>query len=291
VILVWGSRTDSPVARVLEALVARGADVCHIDEDALAALRYDIVFAPAPEGWIESAGRRIAIDALRGAYIRPGEPPEGPARSAAVALIVLASSLPKTVINRPAAGRSNASKPYQLTLIARAGFKVPDTLVTTDPGAARAFLRRHGRLVYKSLSGIRSIVGAIDATDESRLDDVRTGPVQFQRYVEGLDVRVHVVGAQWFACSARSAAIDYRYSREAGAAVELNEYELPEEVGHRIVALVRSMDLIVAGVDLRLTPNGSWVCFEVNPSPGFPWYEQATGHPIAETIASTLLGQ
>ncbi len=288
-ILVWGSQTDPPIARMLEALVARGADVCHIDESALATLRYDIVFDSPPKGWIESAGRRIAIDDLGGAYIRPADPVVGRARNAAVALLALASSMRGNVVNRPASGRSNASKPYQLGLIASAGFKVPDTLVTTDPGAARAFLGEHRRIVYKSLSGIRSIVATLDANDDARLDDVRSGPVQFQEYVPGLDVRVHVVGDRLFACSVRSTAADYRYAGAAGATAELSEFDLPEHVGRQLVSLTRAMGLLVAGADLRHTPDGSWVCFEVNPSPGFTWYEDATGHPIAEAIADLLV--
>lgn len=287
-ILVWGSQTDPPVARVLDALAGRDADICHIDESALATIRYDLVFATRTSGWIESGGRRFAIEDIGGAYIRPGEPPSGAAHRAAVALLALASSLRGVVVNRPAAGRSNASKPYQLGLIAKAGFQVPDTLVTTDPVAGRAFLREHGRLVYKSISGIRSIVATLDRSDDARLDDVRTGPVQLQKYVEGLDVRVHVVGKQWFACSVQSAAADYRYAQATGTTAELSAFELPEDVGRLLVALVRGMHLEVAGVDLRYTPNGSWVCFEVNPSPGFPWYEDATGHPIADAIADML---
>ena len=289
-ILVWGARTDTPVERVLESLEQRGADVFHVDEIALTTLQYDIVFASSsPAGWVEARGRRISVDDFRGIYLRPGESAAGIARSAAMVLLALSSSLRGVVVNRPAAGRSNASKPYQLGLIAQAGLQVPDTLVTTDPAAARAFLREHGRLVYKSLSGIRSIVATLDASDEARLDDVRTGPVQLQAYVPGLDVRVHIVGEHWFACSVESAAADYRYAGVAGTTAELSAFELPEHVGRQLVALVHGMNLLVAGVDLRRTRDGSWVCFEVNPSPGFPWYEEATGHQIAEAIASLLL--
>jgi len=48
------------------------------------------------------------------------------------------------------------------------------------------------------------------------------------------------------------------------------------------------MSLAVAGIDLRRTPDGQWFCFEVNPSPGFIYYEQATGQPMAEAIARLL---
>jgi len=288
-ILVWGSQNDTPVARVLEALEVRGCDIYHVAESALANLQYDIVFsASAPSGWIESGGRRVAVNQFRGIYLRPGEHVAGNAQNAAMVLLALAGSLRSVVVNRPAAGRSNTSKPYQIGLIERAGFQVPDTLVTTDPTAARAFLRKHSRLVYKSLSGIRSIVATLDVSEEGRLDNVRNGPVQLQAYVRGLDVRVHIVKDQWFACSVESAAADYRYAGPTGTTAELSAFDLPEKVGRQLVKMVRGLNLLVAGVDLRRTPEGSWVCFEVNPSPGFPWYEETTGHQIAEAIANLL---
>ena len=37
----------------------------------------------------------------------------------------------------------------------------------------------------------------------------------------------------------------------------------------------------------RLTPSGEWYCFEINPAPGFPFYESASG-PIGEAIARLL---
>ena len=286
-ILVWGPRTDAPIERVLEALEARCADIFHVDESDLESLRYDIVFGSHCGGWIELRGRRVATNDLRGIYIRPGKPVSGAARQASMVLLALVSQLKAVLINDPAAGSSNASKPYQLGLIAQAGFTVPETLVTTDPDAARSFLREHNRIIYKSVSGIRSIVATLEMKDEARLEDVRSGPVQLQEYVDGLDVRVHVVGTCWFACSVRSSSADYRH---ADSAPELSEFELPESIGEQVRALVHGMNLLVAGVDLRLRPDGSWVCFEVNPSPGFTWYEEATGHQIAEAIADLLLG-
>ena len=44
----------------------------------------------------------------------------------------------------------------------------------------------------------------------------------------------------------------------------------------RLVAISRQMGLLVAGIDLRLTAEGVWFCFEINPSPGFTFYEDAT---------------
>ncbi len=49
------------------------------------------------------------------------------------------------------------------------------------------------------------------------------------------------------------------------------------------------MGLHLAGIDLRHTPEDEWYCFEVNPSPAFPYYEQWTDQPIASTLAQLLI--
>ena len=50
----------------------------------------------------------------------------------------------------------------------------------------------------------------------------------------------------------------------------------------RLVVLTRrTFDLLFAGIDLKQTPSGEFYCFEVNPSPGFLYYERHTGQPIS----------
>jgi glutathione synthase/RimK-type ligase-like ATP-grasp enzyme len=48
------------------------------------------------------------------------------------------------------------------------------------------------------------------------------------------------------------------------------------------------MDLLFTGIDLKLTPDGEYYCFEVNPSPGFVYYERYTGQPISAALADLL---
>jgi glutathione synthase/RimK-type ligase-like ATP-grasp enzyme len=165
---------------------------------------------------------------------------------------------------------------------------VPDTLVTTDVGAAQEFLARHGRIIYKSVSGVRSIVASIDSSQRARLDQLGTGPVQFQRWIDGTDVRVHVVGDRRFATQVVSDAVDYGYPAASTVGVELSPTEIPLSLGRRLVELTDSMGLLLSGTDLRVTPDGDWYAFEMNPSPGFSFYEDATGQPIAAAIAELL---
>jgi glutathione synthase/RimK-type ligase-like ATP-grasp enzyme len=54
--------------------------------------------------------------------------------------------------------------------------------------------------------------------------------------------------------------------------------------------LAAAMNLHVAGIDLRCGQfDSEWYCFEVNPSPGFIYYEDATGLPIGSAIARLLI--
>jgi glutathione synthase/RimK-type ligase-like ATP-grasp enzyme len=97
-----------------------------------------------------------------------------------------------------------------------------------------------------------------------------------------------VVGEEVFACEILSEATDYRYAARQGTDVEIRPSEIPEDCADRCRRLAAAMELVVAGVDLRRTPDGAWYCFEVNPSPGFTYYQEASDQPIDEAIARLL---
>jgi hypothetical protein len=198
---------------------------------------------------------------------------------------------PARVVNRASAMASNGSKPYQSQLIAQAGFAVPETLVTNDPELVHAFVAEHGRVVYKSVSGSRSIVQELSASDLARLEDISWCPVQFQAYVDGIDVRVHVIGQQVFATRVTSGATDYRYAgHDGGTPARLEATELDDETAKRCVELTRRLGLRFSGLDLRVPEEGDVVCFEANPCPAYAYYEGHTGQPIAAAVARHLAG-
>lgn len=297
-ILLVGAPDEGPLARVMAALAEIDAPHVLFDQSGVAC---ELVLTGA-DGRLGGVfrgpdGVEVPVDAIRAAYTRMIDHARMPAYRAAdaeararadasnQAVATLLELLPGLVLNRAAAMASNRSKPYQLALIRRLGFDVPPTLVTNDPARVRAFHARHPRVIYKSISSVRSIVREVGADDLARLDRIRACPVQFQALVEGLDIRVHVVGSQVFATACASPVVDYRY---AEGAAELTPYDLPEPVANRCVALAQALDLPVAGIDLKRRPDGGWTCFEVNPSPGFSWFEAATGQPIARAIAALL---
>src|SRR5262249_17748325 len=158
----------------------------------------------------------------------------------------------------------------------------PDTLITSDPQMAMEFWETQGPVIYKSISGVRSIVSRVTPDDRSRLELVSWCPTQFQRYIPGNDYRVHIVGDQVFACEVVCGTDDYRYATGQGSSVEIRSCRLPDTVTSACKSLAIELELTVAGVDLRRTPDNDWYCFEVNPSPGFTYYEEMGDQPIAK---------
>lgn len=281
-ILLWG-RTEDPVVNAV-------ATACH---------RHDLNVTIADTNHIRSfdieselvtaTGEHLELDTLTGVLVRPdGQARTPEALEVFQTLDAWTELSTATVLNRPSAAATNRSKPYQLQIISRYGFAVPDTLVTTDPIDVEELHAKWGRLIYKSVSGTRSIVAELSDGHRDRLDDVSTCPTQFQQYVHGIDYRVHVVNEQVFACSIESTATDYRYAAMSDATLVITAEVLPAEIEHQCVKLAHGLGLGLAGIDLRLDPDGQWWCFEVNTAPGFIWFEDHTGLPIAAAVARAL---
>ena len=192
------------------------------------------------------------------------------------------------VMNRNRAMSSNISKPYQAQYIISAGFRVPTTLITNDPEEVRNFLYDHQRVIYKSVSSIRSIVKVLSNAKLNELRKVRHLPTQFQAFVPGTNVRVHVVGDALFATEIHTQAVDYRYASEEGHNIEMVPVNLPMEIEERCFSLSKKLNLPLCGIDLKRTPEDDYYCFEVNPSPAYSYYQENSGQDIATAIVKYL---
>lgn len=193
------------------------------------------------------------------------------------------------VMNRHHAMNSNISKPYQSQFISKAGFCTPITLITNDPEEVRSFLRLHRHVIYKSISSARSIVKMLNGYKINQLERIRYLPTQFQAFVPGVNIRVHVVGDAIFATEIRTEAVDYRYASEEDIGIEMDPIDLPSEISERCLKLSRMLDLPLCGIDLKRTPNGEYYCFEVNPSPAYSYFQENSGQDIAAAIVKYLM--
>ncbi len=204
------------------------------------------------------------------------------------ALVRWCEIAPARVVNRPAPMGSNYSKPFQSQLIRKHGFLIPETLISNDPYLVYEFFKHHKKVIYKSICSIRSIVQTLEEKDITRLNLIRLCPVQFQEFIDGVNVRVHTIGRKAFATSIHAGATDYRYSYMQGEEETLKEMKLPGELTEKCINLSEALELDFAGIDLIITPDNRTYCLEVNPSPAFSYYENNTGQPIALAVAKYL---
>lgn len=305
-ILVAGIPTEPPVAAVIAALEAAGGDHAVLNQRAIAHVDTRLVVSGrgAIDGTLTIDGRQWPINEVTGAYARMMVHTRLPEHDSTTAPSELRKHSDREnqtlswwmdlaqaqIINRPRAMASNGSKPFQAQLIRRHGFSTPDTVITNDPDIARCFIGAHGDVVFKSASGLRSVVQRFGADDAGRLDAIRTCPVQFQEYVAGVNVRVHVIGRQCFASEVTSEAVDYRYAvHQVGTAATLRPKALANDIAAQCVLLSRGLGLVFSGIDLLMGDDGRVVCLEVNPSPGFTYFEDQTGQPIADAVARQLI--
>jgi glutathione synthase/RimK-type ligase-like ATP-grasp enzyme len=304
-ILLCGIPSETPLAMVREALEEAGRPYLLFNQRRFAEMSFNYELAAGRlAGTFALDGQSYDLSGITGVYTRLMDdqrlpevrdlPPHADARTRCRrlhdALLRWTEITPARVVNRYGPMGSNGSKPYQAQLIARHGFKVPETLVTNDPALAEDFYRQHQRVIYKSISGSRSIVKEMVADDLARLAQIRWCPTQFQAYVPGVNVRVHIVGRELFATKIESDITDYRYAHTLGGESVLTPVDLDEEWAERCLGLTESLGLAFSGIDLKITPDEEVYCFEVNPSPGFSYYEQNTGQPIARAVANYLSG-
>ena len=304
-ILICGIPSESPIQLVSEALDDLGVPYIFFNQRLFAnAHIYFEITNGQISGLLSIGQRHLRLEDIVGVYTRLMDDqslPElnqiamnAPERLQCRALHDTLSRwieiTPARVVNRAKPMGSNASKPYQLQLIGQHGFFVPETLITNDPERVKEFHAQHGCVIYKSISSVRSIVQMLQKKDYKRLENIRWCPTQFQAFIDGTNVRVHVVDQEVFATQVTTEATDYRYAHQQGSIANLSAIELDPELTEKCLQLASALKLPFAGIDLKITPDNQVYCFEVNPSPGFSYFEAHTEQPIANAVARYLAG-
>jgi hypothetical protein len=305
-IIIAGIKSEEPVSMVIDSAVKAGIEYFIFNQRD--AHHYDINFLAGKKdkgAWLYASGQTIDLNKIEGVYFRMMDSsilPENLNRSrfgldhASRTRMIFINEvfsnicdiLPCRVLNRPNKMNSNFSKIYQLKFIRDAGLKIPPTLVTNDKESVSKMLREHPNLIFKSLSSTRSIVKPLDNSHLRRMDLLKFLPTQFQQCLDGFNVRVHVVGDVLFAMQIISKSIDYRYSSRDGNDVELVPYDLPSDIKKKCFELSASLSLPLCGIDLFMTKDDNFYCFEVNPSPGYSFFQQSSSTEISDAIVKYL---
>jgi len=285
---------------VHEELVQSGADIFYLDHRDIFNCEIEHTYSKekGERCLLHNRGRILDMKDVGAAYIRPynfreyeemqgrniDDPVAIKAGGFEMYLTAWLDASDAYVVNRSAPSATNNSKPLQLSLLRQAGFKIPETLITNSAPEAKHFLKANSDVIFKSISGVRSIVEKVSAAHELQLDDVQWCPTLFQKVVPGNNYRVHVVNDEVFAVRIESDRLDYRYGNTT-----MEAEELPAEIAGKCCKITSSLGLHLSGIDLMRTPAGEWYCFEVNPSPAYSYFEMNSGVPVSKAIAKALI--
>jgi len=294
-ILLWGLLEDGTMNAVYDHLQRKGSDLLFLNHAEIDRSEISFESTPVLKYTLAYAGKQYDLKDFTSAYLRPynfrdflqfsnGKHAEAMIKRADIFHHVIHSWTEHTsakVLNRPSAEATNHSKLFQSMHIVRAGFHVPESLVSNDAEEILEFHRMQGRLIYKSMSSVRSIVKEFSPGMLSGKKNL--GLVLFQQKIEGENVRVHVVDKKVFACRIASDGVDYRYAES-----RITTCLIPDEIAERCIRLTENLGLVLAGIDLMLTPAGQWYCLEANPSPGFSYFDIEDDRPIAKAVADIL---
>lgn len=214
------------------------------------------------------------------------------------ALQGLWQALPARWVNPPLADLAASRKTWQLAVAEQVGLAVPRTLITNDPGAARAFLAEQGRrpTVFKAFGAVEAgwrFTRLVGARERRLLEAVRHAPVIFQEYVPAeRDLRVTVVGSRIFAAQidARRTGYPMDYRADFDRA-RVEPCRLPAHVERRVRALLRRLGLRYGALDLRRKRGGEHLFLEVNPTGQWLFVEERTGLPVTRAVARLLAGR
>ncbi|MFC9963191.1 hypothetical protein [Nocardia ignorata] len=203
-------------------------------------------------------------------------------------------SIPAYWVNDPAAERTASRKIVQLETAHRAGFAVPETLVTNDPDEARSFVEsRSVPVVYKRTGTSRgefSETRIITRPELGRLTSIRSTPTTFQDYVDATcDLRVvWVDGVEWAVRIDSQAGVG-RVDSRLDTSVAFAPDRLPASVSKSLATLMGALGLSFGVVDLRLGVDGEYYFLEVNPQGQFAYLEIKTGLPLFTSLANLLV--
>lgn len=197
-------------------------------------------------------------------------------------------------VNPREADTSAHHKPYQWAVAQQVGLHVPRTLVTSDPGEARKFIEQMGTrgVVFKAFLASTQDwreTRLIEPADVGRLDLVKYAPVIFQEYIEGVDLRITVVGEEIFTGEIDARRTRYPVDmRMVVGEAEVRPVTLDAGISGKLLALHKRLQLTYGAIDMRRTPEGDYYFLEVNPAGQWHFVEERTGLPITKAMADLL---
>ncbi|GGS53107.1 ATP-grasp domain-containing protein [Actinokineospora fastidiosa] len=192
-------------------------------------------------------------------------------------------------VSAPEATDRAADKLYQLTVAARAGFRVPQTLVSQSRDEVVAFVREVGRVIVKPVVGASGpLVFTQHIDDPAAIPDASFGvcPAIYQEYIPGTrHIRLNCFGERMHAALIETGDLDWRPNLN----VPISRWPVPDDIADLVLRVLRHLGLRMGVIDLKLTPQGEAVWLEVNPQGQFLFLEPLIGEPLTQHFLDFLI--
>jgi hypothetical protein len=181
-------------------------------------------------------------------------------------------------INKPSGERLVQNKLLQLTTALAVGLRTPDTVVTSDPGVVRNFLKGRSAIVVKPLQpdgwnhrDKTIFPRVLEAKDfaELREEDISAHVAIYQERIrKRADVRVVVLGQRAFAFTViqtKDPDIDSHLLGKPGT-MTVEPIALTAREEARVCGLVKALGLEFATAAFAVDENGQYMFLDLNPS-------------------------
>lgn len=181
----------------------------------------------------------------------------------------------------------------QLNIATQAGFKIPDTCVTSDKVLALKFLEKHSyRAIYKSFSGSEDFwqpTRPYLKEYERHLACLVACPVIFQELIDAeCEYRVTVINDRVFVARKETRKSRYKYDTRIDCALRHEVSSLPLEIEKQLLRFMEFAEIRFGAFDLILSTAGEIYFIEINPAGQFLYIEEETGMDISEAMGAAL---
>lgn len=315
VVLIITNSDDPHADHLLPLIQGKGAEVIRFNTELFpVSVDSSIDFEDEIKGSLMVSGETLELNRIKSVwYRRPIDAvPDEAIGDAAVRDFIVRESREYTEslwfqidalwVNHPYLLKRASRKIEQLKIARNIGWDIPPTLVTNDVVRASQFIRRHKRVIVKSLNvqftkvagKVKSLFAHVLTPEDSGiLQEVKLSPCIFQQEIsKKLELRITVIGNNVFVASVNSQAredtkVDWR--KGSVADVKWMPFAIPQAIIDKSLAIVRKFDLHFATIDVILTLDGKYVFLDLNPNGQWLWIELETGMSMANQFAELLV--
>jgi ATP-GRASP peptide maturase of grasp-with-spasm system len=184
----------------------------------------------------------------------------------------------------------------------KAGFNVPDYLITNNKEDLKAFYNKHDKIVCKDIdtplviqSFQEQALSYVELIEEKFINDLPEMFMLslFQAYIEKeIEIRAFVLDKEIYSMAIFSqgdakTAVDFRKYNTMQPNRNV-PYKLPEKIECQIIELMSRLDLITGSVDLIKNTSGDYTFLEVNPVGQFGMVSYPCNYNLEQKVAKFL---